>query len=61
MGNPESKKKTVLFLETLLIAHKKIPSKLGTFLVTPEGFKPSTSTAVMWCTIQLCYGAFSLL
>ena len=26
-------------------------------LVTSEGFKPSTSTAVMWCTIQLCYEA----
>ena len=25
--------------------------------VTSEGFKPSTSTAVMWCTIQLCYEA----
>ena len=30
-------------------------------LVTSEGFKPSTSTAVMWCTIQLCYEAVVLL
>lgn len=28
------------------------------FLVTSSGFKPETSTAVMWCSIQLSYEAF---
>ena len=28
------------------------------FLVNPAGFKPATSRAVIWCTIQLCYGSF---
>ena len=38
--------------------HKKTEVKTSVFLlVTSEGFKPSTSTAVMWCTIQLCYEA----
>jgi hypothetical protein len=26
--------------------------------VTSSGFKPETSTAVMWCSIQLSYEAF---
>ncbi len=36
-------------------------SKFATspFRVTSSGFKPETSTAVMWCSIQLSYEAFS--
>gem|GEM_PF-2893218 len=31
-----------------------------TFKVNTEGVEPPTSTAVMWCTIQLCYASVFL-
>ena len=58
--------KTKLFLDLTssfseVFKHKKSEHKLEfsnlSTLVTSEGFKPSTSTAVMCCTIQLCYEA----
>lgn len=29
-------------------------------LVNPAGFKPATSRAVIWCSIQLSYGSIML-